>query len=1197
MPFKYVSRQKTAAPAEKPESLIGKGFRLYNTPIVDLLNQRENVEKIAKPGLTDVPDKDNILEKASKKVLGELVGVGLSKEAKKHIGEELTSYLPTTKAKLKGFVAGGTEAVTPALAAQAASLGTGKLMTAANLAIAGEGAHTLADSEKSPIERMMGGVGLIGGTAGAVSGLKIAGAAKAKKPKAPKFEVETSGGRVFKTIKGSAAETPKTAPKVTPTEPPAGKIPYGAVPVGPSKAAVAAEKAVAKLKAAEEARDVKNLKAVEEWAQNKNKLRTIERAKEGREATEPSISESLSAKTPEGGRTSMSQRFVKPQPPEGEGAGVPGDEALGDILGLPPAKPKGPKTPSAAAAKAPEEVLPGLEPEIVKLRRYKNKQEANAIAKATGGTVHQDGPRQYSVRFPEPEAPVTPEITPSPTIKFDVPAKRDMPRMNALPNEPVTEVPTGPRVIGFGGRWSVSGHPELGEFSDIGKATRALESLSTKAEDIPKDLDDAIEALAKEEAAATQATPEEAVSTMQELAAATDKPAPQIAPLKFPTAKLPGKSQAPVAEQASLLGEPAEVVQHPRTLAQQHFEEPLPPVTPESVAKAKAAAANELAQHEAAQAAFGEQQAAKQIEEEAKTARKGFKVVEPTAAPTVAEGGAIPVRLQKKSDVLGEAYAKTQAAEKAGEIPKNDPFYAKDKRGRPITPARMQGAALAESKAGKPVPPKTDVAPGPKVMTSDYLAKLTPDQQMDELTKLVNDFKAKQGKGPKGGSTVSAFGAGQLDNMIKIAAENPAFTRAMTTLAGAGIGAGTSDDPLTGALVGGAIGLGAPTALKAINAARASGLGDTESIAAKGKEVLDTFAWMLPDFQRAALLSKPLPLIMNSIVGPWGSIVMHGLEDAVRFDQRGIELLKLALNPKNFPKGYFEAIPRAHELIGEAAERTEGLLGRGGPQWYKTVTQYPGVAMTAGDEAARELAKLAGYTDEEARVMTLTSEPYTSGGAAISKFKKGATNRETGGRSWLIDMSLPFYRTNMNQLEQGMERVPFLGMWMNKYAKATPAAWQQQLAQQVIGGGVGTVGYMLGEQTPPEDAKYVLKFINNFGGQYGAIASAGFVMGQASQRGLSDWKALTRELSQSMPMPSTQPITDAMQNVGAALGVEGSEYKMPSGFVPGILDPDDPLTGLLVGAVVPKSEQAPSAAGPRPGTAPTSRFKYVPRQR
>lgn len=1362
MPFKYAAQPKAAAKPEQ-ESAIGKGIRLYNTPIINMVpGGKEAMDKLAQPGLSDVPTDDNILEKASKKVLGKTI----------------TSFLPTTKAKLKGFASGGSQGVTPALVAQAASLGTGTPAALANAAIAAQGGYDALDSSKSTIDRMLGGVNLIGGLAGASSGLRIRKAGQLEAPKTTSYEIEptirpgennTFGGGTIKpgskgkvtltgakkmsghsidNITGDAVGTPREMPNlvkpasaktgpITPAEleqdiqrvnsnPVMTNTPIVGTPAEASgrvqkivakeqkaaaktaldveKSQEAANKLVGKEKAdaakaqtkfveGEAAQTSRNLNAkgkftrsvevaqanaeteagkraaaAQKHVDNENNLAAIERAKEDRVATEPSISESVSAKTGEGQRTSMSRRFVKPEPPaDGEGVdlgvsltgdvqdvdrdvlkhhtfgnkddakdaaikygakdvkkagrgkyhlvfddapaasaltpkearaaslkaledklageggskGTPGQphpdteppmpfeaqraDTLRKIAKMRGDVPETPVTPPIPAVKA--EMAPSLEKDFIKAQRYKNKVEAGAIAKATGGTVHQDGPRAYSIRFSDYEhVPLEADpITPSPTIELPKPKTEPKNYGNFAISEPAAEKTYGdlspqeynryldvsPRM---GGRQTPAELAEylalherlnkpVAEVSDYtgGQPTHGLEVPVPDAlpEVTPESIAAAKAASAAERLAAEKTLPGKMITpegkiqsadvidvgktplataskTMQDMADVANKPGPQLGKVDFPTSKLPGKSQLPDEIQASLLETPKEEV-------------PLPPGAL-------------------------------------------------TDAVKQSEGGAIPARLFKsRLDAAGENYGAIKEAKLAGEkVPEE---------GRAIAGK----AAAAEKRAAGVIPaakvpekgPAADLGP-----TYDDLAKMSKKEQEKQLTDLVQKFK----NNPKGGSTLSAFGGGQMENALKIAVENPAFTRALTTVVGAGVGAETSDDPLTGAVVGGGIGFGAPSVAKLINAARTGNINkqNAESVVSHFKDVLDTAMRMMPDFQRAALLSKPLPLIINSVVGPWGSIVMHGLEDAAILDPRGIKLLKLALNPKNFPREYMHSLPKAHELIGSAAERTEGLMGQQGPNWYRTMTQYPGVAMTAGDEAARDMAKAAGYTEEEARVMTLTSEPYTSGGAGLSKLKKGSINRDTEKRGWLFDMALPFYRTSTNQVEQGLERMPFVGIWMNKYAKSKPAAWQQQVAQQMIGGSTGYVGYLLGEETPPEDARNVLKFINNFGGQYGALASAGFMMGQASARGSSDWKALTNEVASALPMPSTQPVNDAMQNVGALFG-EG-DFKMPSGFVPGILDPEDPLTGLLVGAVAPKS-----AGADKPVT--SNRFKYVPQKR
>jgi hypothetical protein len=424
------------------------------------------------------------------------------------------------------------------------------------------------------------------------------------------------------------------------------------------------------------------------------------------------------------------------------------------------------------------------------------------------------------------------------------------------------------------------------------------------------------------------------------------------------------------------------------------------------------------------------------------------------------------------------------------------------------------------------------------------------------------------------------------------------------TIGAAGGAAANPEDRLKGALLGGTAGVMAPTAARmAINAFRQNpSAGNAETVAAKAQDALSSFMNMLPDFQRASLLSKPIPLAANAWVGPWGSIVMRGVEDAVQLNDKGFKLLKLALNPKNFAKEWTTAVTsgRAKELIHSASERTEGMMGKGAEKLlgtkagkaYRTMTEYPGIMMTAGDDAARKLAVLAGYTEDEARAITLTSEPYSAGGRGISKFKKGAITKG-GKRSWYVDMALPFYRTNVNQIEQSLDRTPAIGLLWNRYAKDIPETLlgSPQLAKQIVGTGVTGISYMLGTAVPKEDARITVKFLNNFGGQYGALASAAFMMGQASREGKSELGALTQDIIQSLPMPSTQPITDLSNIIRAAKGEK--EFKWPAGLTPGILDPEDPLTKVVIGALAPKTEGQP-VTGPRTQSAPTSRFKYVP---
>ena len=1387
MPFKYVPQLKLAAP-EKPESLVKKSFRIYNTPIVNMLpGGEEAMTKLASPTLEDVSDNENETERVAKKIFGETI----------------TSFLPTTAAKRKGLAAGMASAITPALAAQAASLGYGKAAVVANSLIAAQGAKDVSNTEKSSIERLLGGVALLGGGAGAVSGVKVAkAAAKAK--------------AALKPVPHEIAPTPSNVP--------VSKVQLDEA-ARDAKNLESVEKwrtAAAKKKADEVARDAKNLRNVEAWkakivaekakvAENETKLAAIEAAKEGRVATSPAVSEGISAKTPEGGRASLSQRFVEPTPPKGEGVGAVGGAGidLGDT------------------GVSVLDDLPTNASNYTDVRKFvrqtmfsTEKAALSAALKTGGNNVIKVGRGQYRVTYPDPDAIPAGVTGPNPVagVTDDILREADVPsldldlRPNARTSEPISPGDRGVSLSDASSRSSNVLHPservftpsppqplrvgsldhirsiltpdEFGDYMNVRPGV--VGKINTSAEDAryldyQRRINGGGEASPPAVSVAPTPAPKGPTPSADVLPlepdTATDFPfganAPGLAepttatPVSKPTAKyigeqpgLPAEGEYPAIPGMSLYnieGGPS----HGSSVSAKMLQEmgidipPTPPVVPpvpgrviqeiQAIVDGKASPfrpKQELVDDRPPQMWQTFIDSTRKVADSFKKRHPDIEVpspVTPKATPTAVAPtgiqakmaaiqaevdalpvpastpvpapktqGAIPVaKLSKEARIerARQTYSPEANAEldrlrvgydsavdpalkrtlgaRMSEISRTEKARiamrsAAQEMGMDVTPTTPEPTVVSTSpslrvrafvtkrgvkidlKAGAhkeagpimdrlgvtwkytdsaaPYDPALEVfAPKgktfrggessllatdwedvvqrlghikelktPTELTSADLIKLSPEDQMTALTDLVTKFKANpRGPkgGPKGGSTLSMFGGGQLENMVKIAAENPAFARAVTTLVGAGTGAATNEeDPLTGAVVGAGIGFGSATVLQLLGKARTGALPQSAvpTVAAKVKDTLDTFMRMLPDFQRASLLSKPLPLIMNSVVGPWGAIIMHGTEDAVRLDPRGMRLLKLALNPKNFPKEYVASVPKAHELISSTAERTEGVMGLHGPDWYRTVTQYPGVAMTAGDEAARSMAKLAGYSDDEARAMTLTSEPYTSVGASVSKLKKGSTNRETGKRGWLLDMTLPFYRTNMNQIEQGLERTPFVGIWMNKYAKKMPASWQQQVAQQLIGGATGTVGYMLGEATPPADAKNVLKFINNFGGQYGAIASAGFVMGQARARGTSDWKALTRELSQAMPMPSTQPIADAMQNIGAAIGADGVEAKWPSGFTPGILDPEDPLTKVLLGAIISKTG-TPTRTGPRPGRPPSttpgssaSKFKYVP---
>lgn len=455
----------------------------------------------------------------------------------------------------------------------------------------------------------------------------------------------------------------------------------------------------------------------------------------------------------------------------------------------------------------------------------------------------------------------------------------------------------------------------------------------------------------------------------------------------------------------------------------------------------------------------------------------------------------------------------------------------------------------------------------------------------------------------------------KADNLVKKGALNPNRERgaigimpAMRVaggLSGAAVGATqTPDDPMKGAMIGGAVGVLAPSAVRALigQVSRNPNATSTEvqSVGTKVKDAVTEFARMLPDWQRFSLLADTVNLPINVLVGPYGSALMGGIEHALsgltqngKLDPRGLAVVKDLLTTNKFGSGVVKAIRKgeAGRLIHDAAERTEGVMGQAGPKMFRDLVSSPGKAMAAGDISARNILMANGFTEAEARTMTLTAEPNTSWGQAIAKFKKGAQTKG-GQKSIAVNLALPFYRTAVNQMERSLERTPIVGIFAQRakdISERDPAA--VQFAQQTIGGGVAGAAFLLGTSMPNTDPtnptnKIVRKFINEIGGQYGTLVSMAFVSGQAYANGKSTLGAIKQRLtSGDLPLPSVQPINDASNLIQGLMGEK--PMSLPGGVLPGIFRTDRPLSiGSLVQQMM--ADKQPTQ-GARPSTPTSSR--------
>lgn len=530
--------------------------------------------------------------------------------------------------------------------------------------------------------------------------------------------------------------------------------------------------------------------------------------------------------------------------------------------------------------------------------------------------------------------------------------------------------------------------------------------------------------------------------------------------------------------------------------------------------------------------------------------------------PEAPKAGTIPARLYRSPlEAAGEGYGTVKAAKKAGEkVPEE---------GRRV-------AATAAQRI-------TKEAKGKEGFDSSQLVGLPPEQQDALLAAEVKKFFKNQ------------KGAIPVMPIMHLAGG----------LGGAAVGATqTPDDPLKGALIGGAAGALAPSAIRAaINALSTNpnaSQPEMQALAGKVFEAMKKFGRTLPEYQRFALLSDPVNLPINAIVGPWGSAVMGSIENAIKGGPWGVKAFKLLMNPKNFLGEYAGNIKEARLLIADANERTEGQMAS------NPYISAPANAMTAGDVTARNILMRAGATPEETRTITMTSSPETVLGKKIEAFKKRKSeNREKG--SILGDLMLPFYRTAVNQLEQSAQRTPFLGI-LAQASREVSDDVRTSAIKQGLGGVVELGSFALGTQFGNVDDrdpvfKAMRKFMNEATGQYGTGVSLAFIAGQAYARGKSIPGAVGQRLiNGDLPMPTPQPIMDA---VSTWKGLTGQgEPKVPGGVVPGVFNPNRwetaakfyggiPLT--LMNMATGAKEPPPPSNGARPSGASYRPVKPIKR--
>ena len=498
---------------------------------------------------------------------------------------------------------------------------------------------------------------------------------------------------------------------------------------------------------------------------------------------------------------------------------------------------------------------------------------------------------------------------------------------------------------------------------------------------------------------------------------------------------------------------------------------------------------------------------------------------------TPAELGTVPL-FKSRVDAAGQHYRGLKDLLASGAVEKGTkkaPSPAQIGRG-------IAGKSLSEEAQAVGLPTQQSarqVAPLPEPVSTQVppvSADPTQRARAEELLRMsgwaddeIAQYFADAATRGEGGGTVLGAGFGGFQDLANVIRRNPEFaTRLGLGAAGAAAGAIADpfDNPLISAVAGGAVGAGLPAVVTGLR-----GLGLPEELASElqtpegVKSVAGKVFQSVPIMMRFNYLADLVGLPANMWVGPYGSATFGALEHALSGDPRGWAALKM-LTPKNFMvefgKGREEAIRLLRE--GELGRAEQTLLGPHNLGKIAEVVDQPGILMTSGDVASRNILKAAGFTDDEARRITLTSEPVRTGFKRVANFSKGSP---------FLQMLQPFSRTPANIGEQGLERLPGIGALAQFFLNRGDEL-PQVMAQQAIGSVLAGGGYLAGSQLDPETAKIARRYITNLGGQYSLPVAAGFAAGQSVQRGQPVVSGATvGALNQALPLPSMEPVVDA----------------------------------------------------------------------
>ena len=525
-----------------------------------------------------------------------------------------------------------------------------------------------------------------------------------------------------------------------------------------------------------------------------------------------------------------------------------------------------------------------------------------------------------------------------------------------------------------------------------------------------------------------------------------------------------------------------------------------------------------------------------------------------------------------KDPITGEitnpfGYAATQAAEKAGELPKKA-------IGGYASAARLLGAGLgreaaaAESTVGKGLGSPLGAAPlGGAAVTPQAPSTALPLPTTVQYPKIggvkaTPDLEAffqrmrGQGSGPGspigpsrgGGSSWGGSETGQID---------PELLTTLGLTAGGGlVGAAIDDDdPMRGLVIGMHAGF-LPAGVRVMMQTPQGIQNLRTKLSTEGgvRETATRIVETMPEIQRFNYLADDVGLPANAVVGPYSAGVLGAVERGLSGDSRGWVALK-EMSPDKLIPTFQGAFQQAKDIIG----RSEGKALSSAVTPLDALLASPGAVMTTGDVVIREALMRGGFSEAEARVMTHTSEPASQLGAGLVNLVR------SGGT--LAKIAAPFVKTPVNLMEQGAQRLPVAG-GLYQLLKANPTAMREVLAQQGMSAGLSAGAYGLGNTLDPDTARTARRYVTNAAGRYSLPVGMAFAAGQAEKQGRPVAPQLLRSIQQSIPLPTTDTVEDFGRFITGGFNMKDA----PRALVPGYLSDfvPTPLAPLSIARFRPR---------------------------